>query len=185
MKKEEVQAADLRVREEIIRPLPITNVQRIMRRMIPKHGKISDESKECMVECVSEFISFITTEANYHCKLDHRTTITAEDLINTMRRLGFDFYVEDSTRYIQRYRHIVCRASVSPYVEQTCGPTHENMAPPSVLETFQAHDLPMDPIVFPDPRELLGAIVGDEEFCGSDNSSDGSFDLDAFLNSDD
>ncbi|XP_027187929.1 nuclear transcription factor Y subunit B-4-like [Cicer arietinum] len=185
MKKEEVQAADLRVREEIIRPLPITNVQRIMRRMIPKHGKISDESKECMVECVSEFISFITTEANYHCKLDHRTTITAEDLINTMRRLGFDFYVEDSTRYIQRYRHIECGASVGPYVEQTCGPTHKNIAPPSVLETFQDHDLPMDPIVFPDPRELLGAIVGDEEFCGSDNSSDGSFDLDAFLNSDD
>lgn len=35
-----------------------------MKRMIPDQGKISKESKECCQECVSEFISFITSEAS-------------------------------------------------------------------------------------------------------------------------
>ena len=42
--------------------LPIANVGRIMRTMVPKSGKISKEAKECCQECVSEFISFITSE---------------------------------------------------------------------------------------------------------------------------
>ena len=42
--------------------LPIANVARIMKKAIPSNGKISKEAKECCQECVSEFISFITSE---------------------------------------------------------------------------------------------------------------------------
>lgn len=37
-------------------------VARIMKIALPDNAKIAKEAKECMQECVSEFISFITSE---------------------------------------------------------------------------------------------------------------------------
>jgi len=42
--------------------LPIANIGRIMRRAVPENGKIAKDAKESIQECVSEFISFITSE---------------------------------------------------------------------------------------------------------------------------
>lgn len=42
--------------------LPIANVARIMKNALPQNAKFTKEAKECMQECVSEFISFITSE---------------------------------------------------------------------------------------------------------------------------
>jgi histone H3/H4 len=45
-------------------------VARIMKSALPENAKIAKEAKECMQECVSEFISFITSEGKtlYHWK---------------------------------------------------------------------------------------------------------------------
>lgn len=40
-------------------------VARIMKNALPDNAKIAKEAKECMQECVSEFISFITSEGKY------------------------------------------------------------------------------------------------------------------------
>ncbi|WZY84467.1 hypothetical protein YC2023_030851 [Brassica napus] len=40
--------------------LPIANVGRIMKKVLPGNGKISKDAKETVQECVSEFISFVT-----------------------------------------------------------------------------------------------------------------------------
>jgi nuclear transcription Y subunit beta len=42
-------------------------VARIMKTALPENAKIAKEAKECMQECVSEFISFITSEGE-HCR---------------------------------------------------------------------------------------------------------------------
>ena len=42
--------------------LPIANVARIMKRGLPDNAKIAKDAKECIQECVSEFISFLTSE---------------------------------------------------------------------------------------------------------------------------
>jgi histone H3/H4 len=36
-----------------------------MKLALPENAKIAKEAKECMQECVSEFISFITSEGPY------------------------------------------------------------------------------------------------------------------------
>lgn len=41
-------------------------VARIMKTALPENAKIAKEAKECMQECVSEFISFITSEGTFH-----------------------------------------------------------------------------------------------------------------------
>lgn len=50
-----------RVREQD-RFLPIANISRIMKKALPPNGKIAKDAKETVQECVSEFISFITSE---------------------------------------------------------------------------------------------------------------------------
>lgn len=42
--------------------LPIANISRIMKKVLPANGKIAKDAKETVQECVSEFISFITSE---------------------------------------------------------------------------------------------------------------------------
>ncbi|XP_052183185.1 nuclear transcription factor Y subunit B-1-like [Diospyros lotus] len=84
--------------------MPIANVIRIMRKVLPRHAKISDDAKETMQECVSEFISFITSEANERCQREQRKTITAEDVLWAMSKLGFDDYIEPLTLYLNRQR---------------------------------------------------------------------------------
>lgn len=86
--------------------MPIANVIRIMRKVLPTHAKISDDAKETIQECVSEYISFITSEANERCQQEQRKTITAEDVLWAMSKLGFDDYIEPLSMYIQRYREI-------------------------------------------------------------------------------
>ena len=44
------------------RLLPIANVARIMKQAVPTNAKIAKEAKECAQHCVSEFISFVTSE---------------------------------------------------------------------------------------------------------------------------
>lgn len=42
--------------------LPIANISRIMKKALPANGKIAKDAKETVQECVSEFISFVTSE---------------------------------------------------------------------------------------------------------------------------
>jgi len=58
-------------------------------------------------ECVSEFISFITSEASDKCQQEKRKTINGDDIIWAMSTLGFDSYVEPLKLYLQKYRESV------------------------------------------------------------------------------
>ncbi|XP_045474620.1 transcriptional activator HAP3 isoform X1 [Harmonia axyridis] len=88
--------------------LPIANVAKIMKRAIPDTGKVNSkiakDARECVQECVSEFISFITSEASDRCHMEKRKTINGEDILFAMSTLGFDNYVEPLKIYLQKYR---------------------------------------------------------------------------------
>lgn len=86
--------------------LPIANVARIMKISIPKSGKIAKDAKECVQECVSEFVSFITSEASDRCHQEKRKTINGEDILFAMQSLGFDNYVGPLKMYLGKYREV-------------------------------------------------------------------------------
>ncbi|XP_009620709.1 nuclear transcription factor Y subunit B-4-like [Nicotiana tabacum] len=86
------------------RLLPIANVGRIMKQILPQNAKISKEAKETMQECVSEFISFVTGEASDKCHKEKRKTVNGDDICWALENLGFDNYAEPLKRYLQSYR---------------------------------------------------------------------------------
>ncbi|XP_022750922.1 nuclear transcription factor Y subunit B-7-like [Durio zibethinus] len=86
--------------------LPIANVGRIMKKVIPSNGKISKDAKETVQECVSEFISFVTGEASDKCQREKRKTINGDDIIWAITTLGFEEYVGPLKLYLTKYREI-------------------------------------------------------------------------------
>ncbi|KAF8099671.1 hypothetical protein N665_0239s0012 [Sinapis alba] len=84
--------------------LPIANVGRIMKKVLPGNGKISKDAKETVQECVSEFISFVTGEASDKCQREKRKTINGDDIIWAITTLGFEDYVAPLKVYLGKYR---------------------------------------------------------------------------------
>mmetsp|Transcript_11106 Transcript_11106/g.28074 ORF Transcript_11106/g.28074 Transcript_11106/m.28074 type:complete len:135 (-) Transcript_11106:2081-2485(-) len=84
--------------------LPIANISRIMKKSLPNNAKIAKDAKETVQECVSEFISFITSEASDKCQREKRKTINGEDLLWAMTTLGFEDYVEPLKVYLAKFR---------------------------------------------------------------------------------
>ena len=98
-------------------------VARIMKTALPDNAKIAKEAKECMQECVSEFISFITSEGKQHdaglvdwfangntasekCQQEKRKTVNGEDILFAMTSLGFENYAEALKIYLSKYREV-------------------------------------------------------------------------------
>ena len=82
--------------------MPIANISRIMKRVLPERAKLSKEAKECIQECVTEFFLFITSEAAEKCNIEKRKTITGEDLLNSMECLGFETYLPVLKLFMKR-----------------------------------------------------------------------------------
>ncbi|GAA0176145.1 DNA-binding transcription factor [Lithospermum erythrorhizon] len=86
------------------RLVPIANVGRIMKQILPPNAKVSKEAKETMQECVSEFISFVTGEASDKCKKEKRKTVNGDDICWALGNLGFDDFTETMKRYLHKFR---------------------------------------------------------------------------------
>lgn len=89
---------------ELDRNLPIANIGRIIKNNLPKEVKLSKDAKETFQECVSEFISFITSEACDRCNGDQRKTVNGDDILYAMTNLGFEKYVPILKTYLEKYR---------------------------------------------------------------------------------
>ena len=103
-----------------------------MKKALPPNAKIAKDAKETVQECVSEFISFITSEyvcahisrltvdaadcvaydrdvlcrASDKCSKEKRKTINGDDLLWAMSALGFEEYVEPLKMYLHKYREV-------------------------------------------------------------------------------
>jgi len=84
--------------------LPVANISRIMKRVLPPSAKVTKEAKETIQECVSEFISFITSEASDKCIKEKRKTINGDDVLWAAGTLGYEHYVEPLRVFLFRYR---------------------------------------------------------------------------------
>ncbi|ALC40274.1 Nf-YB [Drosophila busckii] len=97
------ESEDVMLREQD-RFLPICNIIKIMKVPVPPNGKIAKDARECIQECVSEFISFISSEAIERSVAENRKTVNGDDLLVAFSNLGFDNYVEPLSVYLQKYR---------------------------------------------------------------------------------
>ena len=86
------------------RHLPLPNVARVMKHGLPFNVKVTKEAKEAVQESVSEFISFITSEASDRCQAENRKTISGDDILWALGTLGFEHYIEPLRLYLGLFR---------------------------------------------------------------------------------
>ncbi|XVE63038.1 hypothetical protein DITRI_Ditri06bG0167600 [Diplodiscus trichospermus] len=99
--------------EEHERLLPIANVGRTMKQILPPSAKISKEAKQRMQECATEFISFVTGEASDKCQKENRKTVNGDDICWALSALGFDNHAEAIVRYLHKYREAEREKAIS------------------------------------------------------------------------
>jgi nuclear transcription Y subunit beta len=96
--------AEVAAPREQDRFLPIANIGRIMKRALPPNAKVAKDAKDVVQECVSEFISFITSEASDKCQRERRKTINGDDLLWALDVLMFKEYNEPLRKYLEKYK---------------------------------------------------------------------------------
>ncbi|KAG8072208.1 hypothetical protein GUJ93_ZPchr0006g46021 [Zizania palustris] len=84
--------------------LPIANLVRLMKKVIPGNAKIEGKAKVLAHDCAVEFVGFVGDEASEKTKVEHRRTIAPEDYVSSLHTLGFDNYAEPMANYIHGYR---------------------------------------------------------------------------------
>ncbi|XP_037468768.1 nuclear transcription factor Y subunit B-8-like [Triticum dicoccoides] len=134
------------------RLMPIANVIRIMRRALPAHAKISDDAKEAIQECVSEFISFVTGEANERCHMEHRKTVNAEDIVWALNRLGFDDYVVPLSVFLHRMRDPEAATGAAAAGDRRAVTSAPPRAAPPVLHAMPLQAQMQQPMYAPTAR---------------------------------
>ncbi|CAH0389695.1 unnamed protein product [Bemisia tabaci] len=132
--------------------LPIANVAKIMKKAIPPRGKIAKDARECVQECVSEFISFITSEASERCHQEKRKTINGEDILFAMTNLGFDNYIESLKIYLQKYREATKGDKSTGHIYEEID---DCFASPSISGNMIAQNGQEDTIVYTTYQEPL------------------------------
>jgi nuclear transcription Y subunit beta len=88
------------------RLLPVANIVRTMKRILPENAKISREARDLVQEAASEFIMFIASEASEYGLLEKRRTMVAEDILRALENLGMDPYVEPMRCFLMKHRQL-------------------------------------------------------------------------------
>ncbi|KAG0341632.1 Nuclear transcription factor Y subunit B-3 [Podila horticola] len=81
-----------------------------MKKSLPENAKISKDAKEVVQGCVSEFITFITSEAGQKCQQENRKTVNGDDILFAMKVLGFENYATVLQEYLNKYRDVMAAA---------------------------------------------------------------------------
>lgn len=101
------------------RQLPIANVSKIMKEIIPDAAKISRESKEMMGKYATEFIAFVTCRAKDICDCEARKTVTGDDLIRAMEDLDLPYYSEITKMLFEKYKEYIGEPRMTRYQSET------------------------------------------------------------------
>lgn len=121
--------------------LPIANVYRIMKNALPPNAKVSKDAKECVQECVSEFVSFITSEASEKCAAEKRKTVNGEDILFAMTALGFENYSEVLKIYLTKYReYLAVKEKLKRGEPVSMDGAHDQSQPEYSEESYKRND---------------------------------------------
>ena len=120
------------------RLLPVANVAHLMASELPSGGKVSRDSKLFMQEVVSEFIGFVTSEANDVCMLNKQKAITLDDVLTALANLGARPAPHCRARLSSR-RHVPVRPRVADRMHPQSAPGRYGAARPVHQERRRFH----------------------------------------------
>uniref|UniRef100_A0A1B6C4F4 Protein Dr1 n=1 Tax=Clastoptera arizonana TaxID=38151 RepID=A0A1B6C4F4_9HEMI len=75
--------------------LPRASLNKMIKELLP-NIRVANESRELILNCCTEFIHLISSEANEICNQQQKKTINAEHVLLALDKLGFGDYTADA-----------------------------------------------------------------------------------------
>eukprot|EP01137_Pigoraptor_chileana_P015161 Opistho-2@70759 len=75
--------------------LPRSAVYKLIKEIVPNDIRVAIDARELLMDCCTEFIQLLSSEANEVCTKDGRKTISPEHVFKALESLGFEEYVAD------------------------------------------------------------------------------------------
>jgi len=83
--------------------LPRAAVNKMIKEMIP-NIRVSNDARELVLNCCTEFIHLVSSEANDICNKQTKKTISPEHIIAALESLGFTDYVQDVKEVYEQFK---------------------------------------------------------------------------------
>lgn len=80
--------------------LPRASINKMIKEILP-NIRVANESRELILNCCTEFIHLISSEANEVCNSQQKKTINSEHVLSALDRLGFSDYIPDADAVLQ------------------------------------------------------------------------------------
>ncbi|XP_018900165.1 protein Dr1 [Bemisia tabaci] len=71
--------------------LPRASINKLIKEIVP-HIRVANEVRELILNCCTEFIHLVSSEANDICNQQQKKTINAEHILAALDKLGFEDY---------------------------------------------------------------------------------------------
>lgn len=88
--------------------LPRASINKIIKELVPS-VRVANESRELLLNCCSEFIHLISSEANEVCNARNKKTINAEHVLEALDRLGFHDYKKEAEAVLNNCKEVAAK----------------------------------------------------------------------------
>lgn len=75
--------------------IPRAAINKLIKEIVPD-VRVANDSRDLVLQCCSEFIHKITSEANTICENQQKKTMSAEHMLTALDKLGFSHYKTDA-----------------------------------------------------------------------------------------
>uniref|UniRef100_A0A023F979 Protein Dr1 n=5 Tax=Triatominae TaxID=70999 RepID=A0A023F979_TRIIF len=88
--------------------LPRASINKMIKELAPT-VRVANESRELILNCCTEFIHLIASEANEICNQSKKKTINAEHVLKALDSLGFGDYRADAEAVLQDCKAVAAK----------------------------------------------------------------------------
>lgn len=84
--------------------LPRSTMAQKIREAFPSELRVAGNTMDLIIECCTEFVQLITSEANEVCIADSKATINPEHIIKALQQLEFTDCIDELTELMEQYK---------------------------------------------------------------------------------
>lgn len=100
--------ADNRDKDDDDLSIPRASLNKMIKEIIPS-VRVANDARELILNCCTEFIHLVSTEANDICNKQLKKTISPEHVLAALDSLGFGAYKEDATEVMKEAKEVAAK----------------------------------------------------------------------------
>lgn len=89
--------------------IPRASIYKLIKEILPSNTRVANECRDLIVNCCTEFIHHIASEANNICNEQQKKTINADHVLQALERLGFADYKDDAEAVLKDCKAVAAK----------------------------------------------------------------------------